>query len=232
MKKIVLGLFAFIALSFLSIDSAKAESPFIGLQIQELSPKIVQAMDVSVEKGLLVRDIAFPGPATNSGLLRGDIIVKVDGTDTPDVATVVNLMKTLLPGQTVPVEVFRLGKTITLEVEIALKPDSWSVTRNKFATIPALGLTFAAITPKVRERFNVEWNVRGVVITLLDEAKGGALDLNEGDVILQVNQRPVWSPDHIVAYIKKAQSLEKETVLLLVKGAGGYRFALLPVPKT
>lgn len=220
-----------LCLVFAVSSGAKADSPFLGLQIQELSPKIVSALGIDVEQGLLVRDIAYPGPVSASELLRGDIILKVDGQKTPTIESVVKLMGTFQPGQTVSFEVFRLGRVIEFDVKIGKKPSNWAVERNNFATIPALGLTFAAITPKVRERFNLDWNARGIVISLLDESKAAGLDLNQGDVIIQVNQRPVWDPAHIVSYVKKAQSQNKDMVLLLVHGMGGYRYALMPVPK-
>jgi len=50
---------------------------------------------------------------------------------------------------------------------------------------------------------------------------------------LQVNQRNVWSPRHVVEEIRKARAAKRETVLLLVEGSApgrnGFRFMLLPV---
>jgi serine protease Do len=82
----------------------------------------------------------------------------------------------------------------------------------------------------VQKRFAIGWRSRGVVVSLVDEEKAAGLDIKVGDVIVQVNQSPVWKPTHIVGFLKKAQRQKRETMLLLLERADGFRFALIPVP--
>ncbi len=218
-------------LSATTIAQAKSSVPFFGLQIQGLSPIIAKAIGLENSDGVLVRDIAFPGPASRSDIRRGDVIVEINGKDAGSVEAIQEMMAELAPGTKVKATVLRRGKRLSVNMTLGAKPPVWDVSRNNFATVSALGITFAALTDKVQKRFNLGWRSRGVVVSLIDEEKAAGLDINVGDVIVQVNQSPVWKPTHIVGYLNKAKIEKKEMILLLIEGTDGFRFALLPVPQ-
>ncbi|SCA58045.1 exported hypothetical protein [Candidatus Terasakiella magnetica] len=223
--------FAAMLMSVVStVACANAVTPFFGMQIQGLSPIITKSLGVLSQEGVLVRDIAYPGPASHSDVRRGDIIVMLDGKVASNVETVVKMAKGFKPNTKVAATLLRRGKKIDVEIPIGVMPPLWNIQRNKFATIAPLGISFAALTEKVKERFNLGWRSRGVVVSLVDEEKAAGLDIKVGDVVVQVNQSPVWKPAHIISFIKKAQREKREMVLLLVEGASGFRFVLLPVP--
>ena len=106
---------------------------------------------------------------------------------------------------------------------------SWRIADNAFATIPAVGLTLAALTKKTRDIFSLRWGSTGVAITLVDPEKSADMDLQRGELILQVNQEAVWMPDQVVAKYRQAKKKGLQEILLLVEGPGGFRFSLLPV---
>jgi len=227
-KPVLVG--AVLLCSVVGIANAKDSRPFFGLQIQGLSSTIVQALDLKTPHGVLVRDIAYPGPASHSGLQRGDLILAIEGKDVKSVEEVVGLSGTLKAGQEISMRVLRRGKELDVTVKLGARPPRWDIRRNSFATVAPMGITFAALTQKVRERFAIAWRSRGVVVSLVDEKKAAGLDLRVGDVVVQVNQSSVWKPAHVISAIKRAQKAKREMVLLLVEGAEGFRFVLLPVP--
>ncbi|NVJ93802.1 MAG: PDZ domain-containing protein [Methylocystaceae bacterium] len=210
---------------------ASSEKPFIGLQIQGISPLMAKTLGLKSSQGVMVRDVAFPGPASLSDINRGDIILKLAGETAADVGAVVKIASGFNAGSQVDAEILRNGKKLHVKITIGEKPPAWDVTRNSNLTITPLGMTFAALTDKVHERFNLPWNTRGVVVSLVDEKKSKGLDIHVGDVILQVNQTPVWEPEQIADFLHKAQKEKQEMVLLLINAKDGYRFALLPVPQ-
>lgn len=212
-------------------SQAKDSHPFFGLQIQGVSPEIARALGLEGAEGVLIRDIAFPGPASQSEVRRGDVIVTLNGQKTNTVKDVVKMVDDLKAGASVTLGIYRQGEKRDVPFEIRQKPPVWDVTRNSFATVAPLGITFTALTPKVQTRFDLPWSSRGVVVSLVDKEKAAGVDLQVGDVVVQVNQSPVWKPGHIVAYIKRAQQEKKNMVLLLIERANGFRFAFLPVPQ-
>ena len=53
--------------------------------------------------------------------------------------------------------------------------------------------------------------------------------IKRGDIIVQVNQKPVWMTEQIDRIYKLAQKNKKKSVVLLVERAGDFRFFFLPV---
>lgn len=235
-KKMILAAVAALAL-LAGADCVAQERAFVGLQVQAMSPEAAQALGWTETKGVLVRDVALGGPGALAGFAPGDIIVGFDGRAVPDLNALVATVKVLKPGQKSAVTVLRKGAETTLDFVPSEWPEPWGAQNNSFAKIPDLGLTLAALTPKVREQFGLRWGSTGVVITLIDGDRAGAvierMDVVRGEVIVQVNQADVWRPAQIAKAYQDAKAAGRPHLLLLVEGTegkrNGYRFSLLPV---
>ena len=70
-------------------------------------------------RGALVKDVVPKSPAALAEILAGDVILKFKGLDVEDDTHLVNLVKLTPVGESVPVEVFRKGKRVQLDVAVA-----------------------------------------------------------------------------------------------------------------
>ncbi len=179
--------------------------------------------------GVLVRDVAVGGPAAMAGVNRGDLIVEFAGAKIDSFQRLVNAVRGTKPGQKVEMTVSRNGKNVDLILRLGQKPDAWRVSRDAVAKLPAVGLTLAAITKKIRERFGVRWGTIGVLVTLIDQEVESTMQLVRGDVIVQVNQEDVWQPKQILAMYRAAKKDGRKRLLILVERVGGFEYMLLPV---
>jgi len=209
--------------------AAAAEAAFVGMKVQGISDKAAAALGDNLPSGVLVLDVALGGPADKGGIRRGDMIVKFAdvGTDTFD--KLVAAVQKLTEGDEIPVTVIRAGETLKLTMRAGKWHPSWQVEKEAFASIPNAGITFSSLTPKIRENFNLRWDTRGLVITLTDPEKPKSHGLVRGDVVLQVNQKPVWEPKQFVEAYNQAREKGRKLLLLLVEGVGGFRFAYVKV---
>jgi serine protease Do len=141
----------------------------------------------------------------------------------------------------VPIKVWRDGRELSLKVEVGELKES----EEKAAlstpgpekpgagqSIEALGLSAAAIDDRTRDRYGLEEDARGVVITSVDP-NGPAADqgIRVGDRIVEVAQEPVSTPAQLAAKIKAARSSGRKAVLMLVEGEGGMRFVAIKLAK-
>ena len=208
---------------------ARAEAAFVGMQVQGITPVVAAALGLDSVGGVLVRDLALGGPSAEAGFLRGDRILRFARRDIDTFETLVAVVTGLKAGQSVKATVLRNGAKIELTMKTGVWHPSWRIADGAFATLPAVGLTLAALTKKTKDVFSLRWGSTGVVITLIDPEKSADMDLQRGELILQVNQETVWMPDQVLAKYREAKAKGLKKILLLVEGTGGFRFSLLPI---
>ena len=123
------------------IEEGEYHYAWLGITGQDLTPTIVEAMDLPAgTRGALVIAVGQGGPADKAGLrgstetveskgrpleIGGDIILAIDGTPVKDMDDViVYLVKNTRPGQKVELSILRDGQEQKLTVELGERPDS------------------------------------------------------------------------------------------------------------
>jgi len=87
---------------------------WLGIEVQEATPKLLTALALpDALSGLIVTGIYEDGPADQSGLKVGDIIVKINDMDASDARASMNQIAALRPGDRIEVDFIRDGKTNT-----------------------------------------------------------------------------------------------------------------------
>ena len=208
----------------ISIGVSWAETGFSGMFLQGLDKRTAAALEMAEPKGVLVRDVAVGGPANMGGVLRGDLIINYAGKE--ELVLVAGKTK---PGQKISMVVIRAEKEVQLKLILGEKPVSWRITKGAVLSIPAAGLTLAAMTAEIRKRFNMRWGSTGILVTLIDQHHVDRQILERGDLIAQVNQKDVWKPKQLLREYNEAKEHGRERILLLVERAGRFHYLLLPV---
>jgi serine protease Do len=117
-------------------------------------------------------------------------------------------------GKTVTVKVLRNGKEISQQVKIAEMEEA-AVETAKAPAQKNLGLTVQALTPQTAQQLGVKPG-SGVVVTRVEP--GSAAEeamLRTGDVIREVDRRPVRNAQEFAQQIAKAKP--KQPILLLIQ---------------
>ena len=165
--------------------------------------------------------------ANKAGMRRGDLIVKYAGHEIDSVEHLIKIAKNTDPGQTVEVVALRDGKQKRYKLKLTKRRDVWKVIKTETLSIPTVGLSLAAVTPKIRERFSLRWDSHGVLVTLIDPKFTKRTELKRGDLIVQVNQKIVWRPEHIEQALNQAKADQRDFLLLLIERRGMFKFFLL-----
>ena len=215
--------------TLLAASVAAAEPAFTGMQVQGNSDAIAEALDLADDKGALVRDVAFGGPAALAGVSRGDLIVTFNGKPVVSFEALLTLVAEVEAGDSVDVTVLRDGQEIGLTMKTVAKPPTWDLGSGAIAVVPSVGLTLASLTDRMRQRFRLRWSTVGVVISAVDRERLVSQDLNEGDVIVKVNQKDIWDPEQVVKHLGEAKEKGKEGLLLLIESPEGFKLLMLPV---
>jgi serine protease Do len=175
----------------------EVEYGFLGIDLEPPTAEDRRSAGAPPGIGALVRRVEEHTPAANSELRSGDLIVEFDGQPVHDMDQLILMAEAARIGTPVSVTIFRNGARQTISVAPARRPVIPGV--NYQPPMTWRGLTLADITPELRDRYAIEPETAGVVITAIDEEVlnrvGAALrdEIQEGVVVSQVNGEEIAS---------------------------------------
>ncbi len=221
------------------IKNGQVRRGWLGVHIQAVTEEIAETLGLKQAKGALVASVIKDGPAEKGNIKAGDVILRFGGTEVPEMRKLPRIVAATDVNKTVDVVIWRNSEKMTLSVTVGELEDreakvaSLSRSGKTGATaekIESLGLAVSEVTSALRERYKLDKDAKGVVVTAVDE--GGAAaekGIRPGDVIAEISQEEVTTPADVVARIKEARKSGRKSVLLLVEGQGGLRFVAVRI---
>jgi serine protease Do len=204
------------------VKTGHVERGFMGVNAQPVSSDL--ATEFGVTHGALITDVTEDSPADKAGLKSGDVIVKVNDTSIEDPRHLALAVSRLAPGTEVKVEYVRGGKTATVSLKLAGQPEQTLAGGDHVGSSEGVlnGVTVADITPEVRRQLHVPDMIKGALVTDVDADSASArAGLQEGDIILSLDRKPVKNADEAVKLSEKIKG-PKVTVRLWREGGSRY----------
>ncbi|MEQ9257552.1 MAG: DegQ family serine endoprotease [Roseovarius sp.] len=208
---------------------------WLGVRIQDVTDDVAEAIGLEKAAGALVTDVP-EGPAMESGMKSGDVIVSFDGREVSDTRSLVRQVGNTEVGKTVRVVVFREGKTQTLKVTLGRREEAEGA-------IPAaqpggdpeeaqeqtmMGLTLVPLDDELRSQLELDGDAEGLVVKDIDQiSEAYEKGMRAGDVITEVGQQQIRSIADLEDRIDEAREAGRKSLLLLVRRAGEPRFVAL-----
>jgi serine protease Do len=187
------------------ISKGRVIRGYLGVGIQPVTADIAEQFKLKSARGALVTDVTPGSPAEKAGIIRGDVIRKVNGYEVKDTITLVNRIAEADIGSNLTIDLVRDGESKTVSAQVVEQPADLvaRLNRNQSSPDPSAGsenALFAGIevqnlTPQLRSEANVPPNVKGVIVTRVDPSSAVAQQLRPGDVIEQINRQPVSDVD-------------------------------------
>jgi len=180
----------------------------IGVQIGEVSADVAQAIGLSKAEGALVSGVEADTPAEKGGVLPGDVILKFNGKPIVKWSDLPRLVGETKPGTKSSVEVWRKGKSVTLNVTVAQMKAADKAASKEPATeekaadkmTEALGLGVTAVPVDVQKKLRI----KGGALVKEVQAPADESGIAEGDIILAVNDTDVTSAQQFAQAVASA----------------------------
>jgi serine protease Do len=87
------------------MKDGKVSRGYLGVGIATVSPQIAKRFGLGADKGVLVRGVEPDGPAAKAGLVEGDVVIAVNGTEVKSDDALRKLIGNAKPGTTVELQV-------------------------------------------------------------------------------------------------------------------------------
>jgi serine protease Do len=186
---------------------------WLGVGIQDLTPELAEYYGLKDKRGVLVAQVFEGDPADKAGIKAKDLIIEVDGKPVSSSRELTAMIAAIPVGQKTPIKILRDGQEKTVNVEIAKRPESERLAKRESENGEELGIQIAELTPEMARRFGHSETEKGVLVTgVKPGSKAEEAGIQQGDLVKEVNRKPVTTPEELRAEIGK-----KEKIQLLVK---------------
>jgi serine protease Do len=192
----------------------------IGVQIDQVTKDVAEAIGLGKPQGALVRGVEAGSPGEKAGVEPGDVITKFDGKPIEKPSDLPRLVGNTKPGTKSTLTVFRRGASRDLSVTIAEiepdKPSKRASDRDEPAQKPpasaaakSLGLVVSDLTDAQKKELKVKG---GVKVDAATDAAARA-GLREGDIIMAVGNTDVSNAREFESAVAKSDKSKALSVL-------------------
>ncbi|HWS90429.1 MAG TPA: DegQ family serine endoprotease [Pyrinomonadaceae bacterium] len=218
------------------IKTGRVRRGMLGVNIQNVTADLASSLGLGQARGAIVSGVQAGGPADRAGVRRGDVITAFNGTPVTDNNTLRNAVARTQPGAVATLTVSRDNREQQLRVTLGELPAAGARGESEESTAAqeesgGLGLSVQPVSPALVQRFNLKGATAGLVITDVAQAGAGAeAGLQPGDVIEEVNRRPVRTAAELQAALKA--SGERPALLLVNRGGDALFLPVRPRAQT
>ena len=205
------------------MKSGKVHRGMLGVTIQGIDADLAASLSLPSARGAIVTSVAPGGPAEKAGLKRGDVITAINNHPVADNNVARNEIAKLAPGSPAAVTLVRNGHEQNAQVTLAELPDrprSDSDDNNseegaKNSGNERFGLTLQPLTSDTAERYGLEADDQGLLVTRVDPSSDAAsAGIRQGDLIQEVNRQPVKTIAEFSSALRQSGS---RPALVLIK---------------
>ena len=206
----------------------------IGVSVVDVPASALNEFGLKERRGALVGSVKQGGPADKAGLEPGDVILEFNGKPVQRRDQLVSMVVGTKPGTAVPIKVLRDKQerplTVTVD-ELNLETEASGLARRDssdpdVAELSGFGLTLGVLNADMARRLRLPPDTEGALVT--DVEVGSAAQragLVPRDIILQVNRRPVTTPQDAGRMLDQVPS--GGTAFLLVLRNGQQNFVTI-----
>jgi serine protease Do len=209
------------------LKDGKIEHARMGVGINDVTPENATFFNLNNASGALVSQVEPDSPAAKAGLKVGDVITELNGKKMDSSGQLQAAISGHRPGDKITLAIFRDGKTTSIPVMLeSINKQSEQASAGSGGTHGKArwGVGVENLTPDLRDQLQLPVNVKGVVVG--DVVPGSPADnagISRGDVILEVNRKPVQSADDVKRELGSVAAGKDAMVLIWSNGGSSFR---------
>jgi serine protease Do len=181
------------------LATGKVQRSWLGVGVQKMSEDLARSLGLKSAKGALVAQV-YPGsPAEEADLRVGDVVLRFGKREIGDSSDLAWFASTAGAGTTVPLQVWRDGRTITVNVLMGLLGEGGQGVRvapreagaARAGTVDLAGMTLRDPTREERRSLGLGRGPGVVVEAVKPDSQAAAAGLRPGDVVLRLGYRKI-----------------------------------------
>ena len=186
--------------------------PWAGMRGQPITFEMAASLNLPAMSGMIISELHELSPFSKVGIGVGDIITKVDGLDINSPAEMLYRMSVVGIGTAVDVSYLSQGILKSSKIDLVEMPN-WEA---KQVTIGPefifMDLHISELTPEFQSKFGLSFSSDGLIV--LDPGRiASRLGLRRGDLLREVNRKPVGTIEDAISAISSIKSSGSITII-------------------
>ena len=171
----------------------------LGVRITDLTPDVVEALDLEVSAGAVVSSVEPDSPAQAAGIEAGDVIVAVDEHIIKSASDLRNTIGLTRAGEEVTIGLVRENRRLDFDVRIG----NAGTTAEAGIRTDERSVLEGAQLSNIPESHEAYGEVQGVLVSAIEQgSRPYRSGLEAGDIITAVNRQPVSSRSQMLALLE------------------------------
>jgi len=213
------------------VGSKSSIGGWLGVYVQDLTPRRARSMDIKSERGAIVNEVLTESPAESAGIREKDVIIEFDGKPIDNSNDLVRAVRKTGPGTTVNIALVRDGERKSVNVDIGKLPRrerrhscSFSFPEphrfELFRSSRFLGMYLSDLNEQLGTYFGAPEG-KGVLVEKVEkDGSAGKAGFQAGDVIIKVEKESIETTRDIVDVLEDREAGEQVQFEILRKGTG------------
>jgi serine protease Do len=199
---------------------------YLGVGLNDVTPDNAKFFNLTGNTGALIAQVTPNSPASRAGLKEGDVVTSVDGHPVESGSDLQVVVSEKAPGTKIQLDVERNGQTQKMDLTVGEyhKDTEVAAAAGDESGHPRLGIAISDLNPDVRQQLNLPSQVQGVAVAQVQPGSPAEdAGLTSGDVILEVNRKPVTSAEQFRNDVKALPAGKDMLLLVWANGGSSYR---------
>lgn len=216
------------------IEKGEVSRGWLGVGIADLTPDVARELKVDAPEGAIIQHVEKGQPADKAGMKVYDVVTEVNGKQIASAGELITYISQVPIGQKAKLHIFRDGKSIDVTVTVEQRPgDNEIASRmrrdggdSEVERGPGpgadlagkTGMVLVELTDQVRRKVGLPNNVKGVMVQhVLPYSLANQAQIRPGDVISEINRKPITSVKTAEREIDSSLKKEKRLLLRVVR---------------
>jgi len=179
--------------------------PWAGMRGQPITFEMAASLNLPAMSGMIISELHELSPFSKVGIGVGDIITKVDGLDINSPAEMLYRMSVVGIGTAVDVSYLSQGILKSSKIDLVEMPN-WEARQVTLGPeFIFMDLHISELTPEFQSKFGLPFSSKGLIV--LDTGRiAGRLGLRSGDLLQEINGKPVETIEEAISAIGSIKS--------------------------
>ena len=186
------------------ITKGRIDYGWLGINLSNMTAEGLKELNVGKATGSLVNDVFLGSPAAKAGIEPGDYVTKIGDQTITDSSSLLYTVSSLKPGDTVPVDIVRYGKSRTVQVKIGTRADSTQISNNAANLWP--GLTVIPLTKDISDQLGVSPSKGKLIVAAVENGSpAGTAGLRAGDILVSLDGKDIGNLEDFYKTLNSAK---------------------------